>query len=193
MRLVGSRGQQTDLSYIGLGANLDHPHFGSPRQTLAAAVAALQAHGLTIVAQSSWYESAPVPIADQPWYVNAVVAVRSDLPAPTLLQQLHAVEAEFGRVRSVVNAPRVVDLDLLDCRGEQFSVAAAAESDLQAAAGQIGAATSLILPHPRMAERAFVLLPLQEITPNWRHPVSGETVEQMLAALGEDRATRLDP
>src|SRR6185369_12403984 len=128
-----------DLSFIGLGANLQHPVHGSPRVTLAAAITALEAQGLEIVARSSWYESAPVPLADQPWYVNGVVAVRSRLAAADLLQRLHRVEAEFGRVRSVINAPRVIDLDLLDYRGERHE----------------GTGGGPVLPHPRMTQRAF--------------------------------------
>lgn len=164
----------TSFSYIGLGANLQHPVYGSPRQTLEAAIAALQAAGLDIVARSSWYESAPVPLADQPWYVNGVVAVHSNLSAADLLAILHRIEAEFGRVRSVVNAPRVVDLDLLDHRGES----------------RPGGAGDPVLPHPRMAERGFVLLPLQEVAPDWRHPVSGQPLATLIAQLPGDQTTR---
>jgi 2-amino-4-hydroxy-6-hydroxymethyldihydropteridine diphosphokinase len=163
-----------NLSYIGLGANLQHPVHGSPRQTLAVAIAALRAAGLEIVARSSWYESAPVPLADQPWYVNGVVAVHSSLSATDLLAKLHQIEAAFGRVRSVVNAPRVVDLDLLDHRGE-------CRSDAEDAP---------VLPHPRMAERGFVLLPLQEIAPKWRHPVSGHPIAELITRLPSDQITR---
>jgi 2-amino-4-hydroxy-6-hydroxymethyldihydropteridine diphosphokinase len=164
-----------DFSYIGLGANLPHPVHGSPQHTLEVAIKSLADLGLEIVARSSWYESAPVPLADQPWYVNGVIAIRSDLASVDLLQQLHGVEAAFGRVRSVVNAPRVVDLDLLDHRGECRSAAEGAP----------------ILPHPRMAERRFVLLPLQEIAPAWRHPVTGERVADLIAALPADQVTRV--
>lgn len=164
----------TGLSYIGLGANLPHPLHGSPQQTLEAVVAALMAEGLDVVARSSWYESAPVPMADQPWYVNGVVAVRSALSATDLLQKLHQMEAAFGRVRSVVNAPRVVDIDLLDHRGECRS-------------GDDGGP---VLPHPRMAERGFVVLPLGEIAPDWHHPRTGLAVSQLTKNLPIDQITR---
>jgi 2-amino-4-hydroxy-6-hydroxymethyldihydropteridine diphosphokinase len=165
---------QRKLSYIGLGANLQHPLYGSPRHTLTAAIEALRTAGLDIVTRSAWYESAPVPIADQPWYVNGVVSVHSDLTAVDLLALLHRVEAEFGRVRSVVNAPRVVDLDLLDHRGETRS----------------GAGGDPVLPHPRMAERGFVLLPLQEIAPDWHHPATGRAIADLIATLPADQITR---
>ena len=98
---------------IGLGANLPSPEHGPPVATLEAAVAALAARGLAIRARSRWWESAPVPISDQPWYVNGVVEVETALAPEALLALLHEVEAEFGRHRSVPNAPRVLDLDLL--------------------------------------------------------------------------------
>lgn len=161
-------------SYIGLGANLQHPVHGSPRQTLTAAIEALHAAGLEIMHRSSWYESAPVPLADQPWYVNGVVSVHSDHDAADLLAILHEVEATFGRVRSVANAPRVVDLDLLDHRGEIRPATAG----------------NPVLPHPRMHERGFVLLPLQEIAPEWRHPASGRPVAELVATLPADQITR---
>jgi 2-amino-4-hydroxy-6-hydroxymethyldihydropteridine diphosphokinase len=162
-----------DLSYVGLGANLDHPQFGSPQCTLSAAIDALAAAKLTVVACSPWYESAPVPAADQPWYVNGVVALRSDLPATRLLRCLHDIEARFGRVRSVANAPRVVDLDLLDHRGE---VRQGNEAP--------------ILPHPRLTMRGFVLLPLRDIAPDWRHPLSGLGLADLIADLPKDQVTR---
>ena len=168
------QGREIDISFIGLGANLQHPVHGSPRQTLEAAIRALQAEGFDVVARSSWYESAPVPLADQPWYVNGVVAIRSLLPAVELLERLHRVEAAFGRIRSVVNAPRVIDLDLLDCRGERAD----------------GAQGGPILPHPRMTDRAFVLLPLQEIAPDWQDPVSGRLITDLVTDLPGDQVTR---
>jgi 2-amino-4-hydroxy-6-hydroxymethyldihydropteridine diphosphokinase len=155
-----------DGIFIGLGANLPSPTHGSPRNTVVAAVAALEAAGLVLRARSPLYESEPIPVSDQPWYVNAVVAVASPLASTDLLRLLHSVENAFGRVRSVPNAARVLDLDLLDCRGE---VRAGPEPP--------------ILPHPRLQDRAFVLLPLADIAPHWRHPVSGLSVAELVAAL----------
>ena len=153
--------------FIGAGANLSHPVHGAPRQALEAAFAALGERGVSVIRVSPWYRTAPVPASDQPWYVNAVAEVVTKLAPDELLAVLHEVEQAFGRVRTVVNAARMIDLDLLDFRGEM-------------AAGGPGRA---ILPHPRMAARAFVLRPLADLAPAWRHPVTGTPIQALLAAL----------
>jgi 2-amino-4-hydroxy-6-hydroxymethyldihydropteridine diphosphokinase len=157
--------------YIGLGANLPHERYGPPRQTLEAALGELGRRGVRAVQLSPWYRTAPVPASDQPWFVNAVAEVASDLPADALLAALHAVEAAFGRERTVPNAARPIDLDLLDYRGET-------------AAGGPGRA---ILPHPRLTTRAFVLRPLADLAPGWRHPATGQPIADLLAALPPDQ------
>lgn len=158
-----------DLILVGLGANL--PSFaGSPRQTLEAALEHLATEGVRITRRSRFWRTRPVPISDQPWFVNAVAAVETKLPAAALLDLLHATEAAFGRKRTVVNAARVLDLDLL-AYGTQV----------------LDAQPRPLVPHPRMGKRAFVLLPLRDIAPSWVHPVSGETLETMIAALDGDQ------
>jgi 2-amino-4-hydroxy-6-hydroxymethyldihydropteridine diphosphokinase len=157
--------------YIGLGSNLPHPTYGSPVETLTAALAHLRGRGIEIRRLSPWYRSAPVPVSDQPWYVNAVAEIATDLPADRVLAILHEVEEAFGRVRSTPNAPRRIDLDLLDFCGE-------------IASGGAGRAT---LPHPRMANRAFVLRPLADLAPDWRHPVSASPIGALVAALPTDQ------
>ncbi|MEP3112330.1 2-amino-4-hydroxy-6-hydroxymethyldihydropteridine diphosphokinase [Nisaea sp.] len=162
------------MIYLGVGANLPNAQFSSPRETLEAAVADLCKRGVVPVAVSGWYESAPVPVSDQPWYVNAVYRVETEFDAVTLLANLHAIEAEYGRVRGEVNAARVIDLDLLDCRGEVRD-------------GSDG----LVLPHSRMHERAFVLYPLRDLAPGWRHPVSGASIDRLIEALDPGQTIRL--
>ena len=161
------------MSYVALGANLASERYGPPRATLRAALKLLEARGFRVAAGSGWYESAPVPASDQPWFVNAVVRL-DDAPAPArLLETLHTLEADLGRVRSVPNAPRAVDLDLID------------------AGGQVSAPEAWpTLPHPRLHERAFVLMPLQEIAPDWRHPASGRHIDTLLAALPAGQTCR---
>ena len=156
--------------FIGAGANLAHPTYGSPRGTLEAAFRELEGRGVRVQRVSPWYRTAPVPASDQPWYQNAVVEVVTAVGPDRLLATLHEVEEAFGRVRTVANAARMIDLDLLDFRGEIVP-----ESP--------GRAT---LPHPRLAARAFVLRPLADLAPDWRHPVTGEPIQGLLAALPFD-------
>jgi 2-amino-4-hydroxy-6-hydroxymethyldihydropteridine diphosphokinase len=163
----------TERVFIGLGANLPGPH-GGPRETLEAVLTALESDGIRIVARSRWYESAPVPPSDQPWYVNGVAEIATDREPAALLAVLHGVEAAFGRTRRVRNEARRIDLDLL-AYGDRV------------AAGPDGPN----LPHPRLQERAFVLLPLLEIAPDWRHPVLGSTVRALCEGLPADQSIRL--
>ena len=144
-----------------------------PHETLAAAIAALGGAGMTIMAQSSIWLTAPVPVSDQPWYHNAVVRVETVQSPYTLLETLQGIENEFGRVRSVRNAPRVIDLDLI------------AYND------SILDRPELIVPHPRMHQRAFVLLPLRELAPDWVHPVTGVRLADMIAALPVDQQAQI--
>ena len=153
---------------IALGANLPGPA-GPPLAQCEAALARMPAASIAVVARSPWYETTPFPPSDQPRFVNGVIAVRTRLPPVELLAALHEIEASLGRVRSVPNAARTMDLDLLDYEG---MVRNGPEPP--------------ILPHPRMAERDFVLRPLADIAPAWRHPVSDMAVGEMLAKLPHD-------
>jgi len=148
---------------IALGANLPSPA-GPPAKTLRAALTRLEERGVKILSVSSFYETPAWPDPGQPAFVNAVVAVESMLQPVELLTLLHAVETDFGRLRSAPNASRTLDLDLLDHGGRVMT-------------------DGVTLPHPRMTERSFVLAPLAEIAPDWRHPVTGEKVGELLARL----------
>lgn len=161
------------MIFIGLGANLTSAEHDSPLAGLRAALIALDASNCQVLRRSSWYRSAPVPASSQPWFVNAVAELESDLPADALLAHLHAVEDRFGRVRSAPNAPRTLDLDLL------------VYHDLVAERGP-----GPILPHPRMQDRAFVLLPLRELAPDWVDPRDGRTLRDLIDNLPADQACR---
>ncbi|MGH6828153.1 MAG: 2-amino-4-hydroxy-6-hydroxymethyldihydropteridine diphosphokinase [Rhizomicrobium sp.] len=154
---------ETPKILIALGANIPSPA-GSPEATLKAALALLQARGVKVSAVSRLHATQAWPDSSDPPFVNAVAEIQTQLQPFALLGLLHEVETAFGRKRSAPNRPRSLDLDLLDYRGwiEQGPVE---------------------LPHPRMAERRFVLEPLAEVAPGWRHPMSGLTVESLLKAL----------
>lgn len=160
---------------IGLGANLPSDA-GPPRVTCEAALVALEGVGTALVARSPWYASPPVPTADQPDYVNGVARLETDLGPRDLLSRLLEVEGRFGRTRGRLNAARSLDLDLL-AHGRTVID----EPGLQ-------------LPHPRIADRAFVLIPLADVAPDWLHPVTGLSAGTMLARLGDRQGVRLlDP
>ncbi len=151
---------------IALGANLPSARHGTPRQTCEAALAKLAAAGVRVLRCSRWYQSDPVPPSGQPPFVNGVAQVATDLTTVDLLALLHRVETEFGRTLQRRNEARIIDLDLL-VYGNRISTA-----------GEVPA-----LPHPRLADRAFVLLPLAELAPEWCHPVDGRTAADMAARL----------
>ena len=154
-----------DLVIIAFGANLPSSS-GSPIQTLNLAVRALGKSGHRVVRRSSWYHSAPEPPSAQPWFVNGVVGVDTAYDPVSFLKELLRIERQFGRRRDEANAARTLDLDLIDFRG----------------AVDLGDPPP-ILPHPRAHERAFVLVPIAEIAPHWRHPLTGVPVRDLIRLL----------
>jgi 2-amino-4-hydroxy-6-hydroxymethyldihydropteridine diphosphokinase len=151
---------------IALGGNLPS-HAGTPDATLHAALMALAMHGIRALRVSPFYSTHAWPNPSDPPFVNAVACVASTLPPREFMNCLLEVETSFGRKRSTKNAPRPLDLDLIDYDGR------IEEGNPQ-------------LPHPRLAERAFVLVPLADVAPGWRHPVTGKSVEELMAALPAD-------
>ena len=161
-------------AYIALGANLPSPA-GAPAATLAAAVRRLSKLG-TIVQRSSLYSTEPVGFADQPRFLNAVIALETGLSPGTLLNKLLAIEKELGRDRTagIPNGPRTLDLDILMIGGLELN-----EPGLE-------------LPHPRMSERAFVLIPLVEIAPHLLIPGFEKTVSEIVHTLQTNRKGDID-
>jgi 2-amino-4-hydroxy-6-hydroxymethyldihydropteridine diphosphokinase len=166
----GDDGISMTMALIGVGANIPGADGSPPLETCRQAVARLDLlPGLRVAAVSRWFLTAPVPPSGQPDYVNAVAALRSDpgqaIDPADLLARLMQIEAAFGRQRSLPNAPRTLDLDII------------------AIGGLVRHAPDPVLPHPRAHERAFVLAPLVDVSPGWVHPVLGRTAAELLAAL----------
>ena len=157
---------------IGLGANLPTEKFGSPRAALGAALHAIEQKGIQIKQRAPWYQTAPVPISDQPWYVNGVAELTTDQSPSEVIAILLELENSFGRVRTARYAPRILDLDLLAYKDQII----------------IGTTPSdLTVPHPRMQGRSFVVLPLRNIAPVWCDPVSGLTINEIANQLPKDQ------
>jgi 2-amino-4-hydroxy-6-hydroxymethyldihydropteridine diphosphokinase len=151
-----------DAVVIALGSNLSG-EFSSVRDLLEAALADVAAAGLKVAKRSSWWRSASWPDAGQPDYLNGVILVETRLDPHETLRTLRQIEARYGRLRAEPNAPRTLDLDLI-AHGRTVL-----DDEL------------LTLPHPRAANRLFVMGPLAEVAPGWLHPVLGVTAEALAA------------
>ena len=155
---------------LGLGANV-----GDPLRQLAAAVDALRGFTRDLDV-SSVYRTEPVGYADQPDFYNLVVRARTDLAPEALLERILGVEREMGRERTFRNAPRLIDVDLL------------------AYGDRIIDGPRLTVPHPGIPTRGFVLHPLAEVAPEWRHPATGKTARELLeSAPALERVERIGP
>ena len=171
---------------IALGANLPF-EAAPPAQTLRMAAEALRQAGLSSLHLSPLYATPCFPAGAGPDYVNAAAtaSIPSGWDAPRTLALLHEVEARFGRTRETRWGMRTLDLDLVAFGSAVAPDPAtfAAWRDLDPARQRQETPDRLILPHPRLQDRAFVLVPLNDVAPSWVHPVSGQTVSAMLAAL----------
>jgi 2-amino-4-hydroxy-6-hydroxymethyldihydropteridine diphosphokinase len=147
-------------AFLGLGSNL-----GDREANLREAVQRLEAAEIRVLRRSSLYETAPQDLLDQPWFLNAVVELETSLFPLQLLASIRHIERDMGRRRITPKGPRNIDIDILF-----YGRTVIATAELE-------------VPHPRMAQRRFVLEPLAEIAPEFRHPLTGKTASEMLAKL----------
>ncbi|GAA6199653.1 2-amino-4-hydroxy-6-hydroxymethyldihydropteridine diphosphokinase [Aquicoccus sp. SU-CL01552] len=179
---------------VALGANLPSCA-GTPQQTLVAAVAAMAERGLVIRAVSRFFATPCYPPGAGPDYVNAAVRLSTDLAPQALLALLHEIEARFGRERQLRWGIRTLDLDLLTV--DDMVVPDPTTQDrwrgLDDTAQRQLAPEGLILPHPRLQDRGFVLVPLADIAPHWVHPRLGRSVSDLLAAQPSEELAEIRP
>jgi 2-amino-4-hydroxy-6-hydroxymethyldihydropteridine diphosphokinase len=169
---------------VAFGGNL--PLEGElPLVFLPRAIKRLDALGVFVQSVSSFYQTPCFPEGAGPDYVNGALVARSVLPATQVLEALHMVEAEFGRARMSRWAGRTLDFDLLAVEGHILPDMLTQRQwvELPLEEQKKRAPEELILPHPRLQDRAFVLVPLKEVAPDWRHPVLGKTIAEFCAAL----------
>lgn len=171
-------------AYIALGGNLKFRDL-LPQHTLAAAVADLAGGQCRLRAVSRFYSTPCFPAGTGPDYVNAVVHVETDLSPEDLLQELHGIEARHARQREQRWGMRTLDLDLVDYAGRVLPNPGEYDRwrSLPLDAQMQRAPEELILPHPRVQDRAFVLVPLCDIAPDWRHPVLLRSAKDLRDAL----------
>lgn len=154
--------------YLSLGSNI-----GDRASNLRQAISQLNAAGIQVRRVSPAYETEPVDYTDQRWFLNLVVEAETDLFPRQLLARTAAIERALGRVRSAPKGPRTIDIDIL-----LYGQARMRTTDLE-------------IPHPRMAERRFVLAPLADLAPDLRHPASGRTIRELLEQLEGQRVRRI--
>jgi 2-amino-4-hydroxy-6-hydroxymethyldihydropteridine diphosphokinase len=156
--------------YLSLGSNI-----GDREGHLRSALEQLNAGGVRVLRVSPVYETEPVDVTGQGWFLNLVVEAGTDLFPLQLLARSMRIERDLGRVRTTPQGPRTIDIDILLYGSSRVKTA------------------ELEIPHPRMAERRFVLEPLADLAPDLRHPITGKSVREMLDAVAHQVARRLPP
>ena len=157
-------------AYLSLGSNI-----GDRERNLRRAIERLESQGVRVVRRSSLYETEPRDLRGQPWFLNAVVEVETSLFPVQLLARIHKIERELGRKRTIPKGPRIIDIDIL--LYGRFLIDTA----------------ELQIPHPRMTERRFVLEPLAELAPDLRHPLTGQSLRDLLAGTAGQVVHKLGP
>ena len=155
------------MIYIGIGSNLNGKNNETPLQNCKKALEELKKE-VNICKISSWYKSEPIPVSNQSWYINGVVEISTNKSSIDLLEFILNIEEFFGRVRKKKNEARILDLDIIDYKKKILYKK-----------------NKLIIPHPRMHERSFVLQPLQELNPKWIHPIKKKGLKELISNLND--------
>ncbi len=155
-------------AFIAMGANLKSYLNLTLKENLEIALNMFQGYDLNILKVSNWYKTQPIPISNQPWFINAVIKISTKKSPKELLETLQTIEKLFGRKRNILNGPRTLDLDIIDYNGLIEN-------------------NDPILPHPRMHIRKFVLIPMQDIEPNWVHPITQKNINFLIQKQKDDQ------
>jgi 2-amino-4-hydroxy-6-hydroxymethyldihydropteridine diphosphokinase len=167
IRVSAKKALQSQFVYLSLGSNI-----GDRASNLKAAIVALPGAGVRVRKVSAFYETEPVEYLKQDWFLNCVVEGEAELPADELLTKLRAIETRMGSKKAIAKGPRILDIDILLYGDETI------------------ATPELQVPHPRMTQRRFVLVPLAEIAPGLRHPAWQATAAELLAATNDRSEVR---
>jgi 2-amino-4-hydroxy-6-hydroxymethyldihydropteridine diphosphokinase len=160
---------------LGVGSNLAAEGYASPLQTAVAACEQLS-QAVQILSVAHWYKSPPVPVSDQPWYVNSALLIETEHQPVELLKLLQKIEVEWGRVRGVRNAARTLDLDIVAWLEPPFFFQEPEQEH------------QLRIPHPRMHLRSFVLFPFYDVLSSWQHPLLNKGLDELISELDEVKA-----
>ena len=155
------------MIYIGIGSNLNGKNNETPLQNCKKALVELKKE-VNICKISSWYKSEPIPVSNQPWFINGVIEISTNKSSLDLLEFILSIEKVFGRVRAKKNEARILDLDIIDYKKKILYIK-----------------NKLIIPHPRMHERSFVLQPLSELNPKWMHPIKKKGIKELIRNLND--------
>ena len=155
------------MIYIGIGSNLNGKNNETPLQNCKKALVELKKE-VNICKISSWYKSEPIPVSNQPWFINGVIEISTNKSSLDLLEFILNIEEFFGRLREKKNEARILDLDIIDYKKKILYIK-----------------NKLIIPHPRMHERSFVLQPLSELNPKWIHPIKKKGIKELIRNLND--------
>ncbi len=189
-----SRTSLETLPLVAVGSN-EEDRFGGAVAIVRAAASALELAGLPVRTASRLYHTPCFPAGNGPDFVNAAVQLDTDLPPKEILQRLHSVEDAYGRNRAQRWGPRTLDLDLIAAGDTVLPDPKTLQGwiDLPFERQREEAPKQMVIPHPRLQDRAFVLIPLAEIAPEWTHPLSGKTVAEMVNDLPDEEKQVIRP